>query len=137
MRLKVQTLKSLLWVANAVVGAAIVALLLYLVLHVRVKAPKEHRLDQKTLDAVVAVKPSIETRERTAGVNWPELENLHKLNITGKDPPPPPTPEDVNPNRPPPLKPIEEVLVIKNIWFDGGGTGTRVYLHYLEDGQAG
>jgi len=137
MRLKVQTLKSLLWFGNALAAAAILFLLADLVMNVRVKAPKEWRIDEKELQKAMAVKPTIESRERGTGINWSQLESLHKLNVTGKEPPPPP--ENVTtPDSPQPLKPIADVLQVNFItYFSNDSTQCFAQVHYKEDGPVG
>jgi hypothetical protein len=136
MRIKVQTLKSLLWIGNALMGAAILALFVDLWFNVKQKGPREWRLDKKVFEKAIAVSPSIETRGRTSGVNWSQLRNLHELNVTGKEPPPPPPPDESTTGPAPPLKPITDVLEIKALIYASDDSSIRaVSLRYKEDGD--
>lgn len=139
MRLKVQTIKTLVWLGCALACAAILGLLVYIFLRVVPEIKDANKKRQKDLTAriqkAVAVQPTIKARERAQAINWPQLENLHKLNVTGKEPPPPPPPEEiVDGNTPPPLQPIHEVLVVRSVIAKSNDpSGGFATIHYKAD----
>lgn len=139
MRLKVQTIKTLVWLGCAIAGAAILGLLTYIFLRVVPEIQDKSKKRQKDLSSriqkAVSVSPTIKARERAQAINWPELDNLHKLNVTGKEPPPPPERTDsTDENAPPPLKPIAEVITVRSvIAIDGAPTRGYATIAYVGD----
>lgn len=139
MRLKVQTIKTLVWFGCALSCAAILGLLVYIFLRVVPEIKDANKKRQKDLTAriqkAVGVQPTIKARERAQAINWGELENLHKLNVTGKEPPPPPAPDEiVDGNAPPPLQPIHEVLVVRSVISKSNNpSGGFATIHYKAD----
>jgi hypothetical protein len=120
MRLKVQTIKTLVWFAIALLVAAIIGLLVYIFLNVVPVIQDKQKKRSKDLAAKIQkaqdVQPTIKARERTAGIDGSQLDNVRLLNITGRDPPPPEVAVDpTDANKPPPLQPITEVLTVSHI----------------------
>lgn len=136
MRLKVQTLRTLLWLGNLLVIVAIAVLLGQAYMATKGKGKKKVSpfLPPERIEEALKAEASIKQRESSGAQAWATYDSCYRLNITGKEPPPPPPPDDpreIIPN----LKPITEVIRVD--MFVVGADGGYASVRYLEDGHLG
>lgn len=137
MRIKVQTLKTLLWLLIAVAFAAILGLLVYIFMRVVpiIKDTNKARARgiEKSIKTALAVSPTIKARERSTGLNWSDYENLRNLNVTGKEPPKVEDPTASATPKSLDLKKVEEVLSIKYIVSGNTANDSAVAIKYKDE----
>ncbi len=136
MRLKVQTLRTLLWLGNLLVIVAIAVLLgqAYMATKGKGKKKVSAYLPPERIEEAMKAEASIKQQEASGEQAWPTYDSCYLLNVTGKEPPPPPTidePDEALPN----LKPITEVIRVD--MFVVGGDGGYASIRYIEDGHLG
>lgn len=130
LRLKVQTLRTLLWTGNLLVVLAIAGLLvkMYLV----GKKGNPYLPPDRIVDAMRA-EASIERRQQGGVQQWSLYEGTWKLNVTGREPPPPPEIAEAQPIKEE-IRPIMDVVRVDMI---ATGLQPRASIRYLEDGHLG
>lgn len=138
LRMKVQSIRTLLWVGNLAVIVAIAALLVKIYMGSREKGPaklfaylaKEKIKDQATV-------PPRDVGDGGDGAqHWPLYAATYSLNVTGKEPPAVVVDDDEPDDVIPDLKPIEDVLRVDLMYYVGP-EGSSARLRYLEDGPLG
>ncbi len=131
LRLKVRTIRALLWAGNIVVFLGIAALVMQIVQENR--PGRNPYLPGDTISKAINVQADIVTRDRAGGQNWDELKACWELNVTGKEPPP----EELEAGTEaaaPALQPIEEVLKVRLV-VAGGAKASYAKISYLADEQ--
>lgn len=140
MRIKVQTLKSLLWIGNVLAFAAILGLLAHIFLNVRPKIAGKKVSDEINRKIELAQKngkTSIVAREKSSTLSGSDIANIKGLNITGRDPPPPPKEVEQNTNAPPPMQPIDEVIALRyHVYSSNSSRPKEAQIIYLADPPA-
>lgn len=141
LRLKVQSIRSILWVGNLLVIVAIAALLAKIYMGSRAKGSAKlfAYLDpQKIEEQWKDVSANSGGSAGQTAQHWKLYRTTYDLNVTGKEPPP--APDVVNPNESeaPPMKPITDVIrvdLVSFLWDDAVENHARI--RYLEDGPLG
>ncbi len=137
LRMKVQTMRTLLWVGNLAVILAIGALLVKIFLGTRQKGPANlfAYLDKEKIEAAAEV-PPVEVGDGGRGAqHWPLYDATHSLNVTGKEPPAPEVVDTTEAEAVPDLKPIVDVLRVDLMTISPEGSWAKI--RYLEDGPLG
>lgn len=135
LRLKVQTLRSLLWLGNLIALVGIILVIVKMYLGATGKSKIFERIKNKRIVEAMKVEPSIKGRSTDNSRDWDLFESCWTLNVTGKEPPKPVEVIDEAPEAPK-LRPIEEVIQVDMIVAMGddiGYCGVR-YIAEAEDG---
>lgn len=126
LRLRVQTIRSLLWLGNLIVILAIAGLLANIAMKRDKLTP---RLDVKEIERYMKASGTIETGGGRHLLDWSEYKKLWTLNVVGKDPPPPPAPVDPRATAPvAQAKPITDVVRVVFV-----GAPVVAQMVYVED----
>lgn len=133
MRLKVQTLRNLLWLANFVVVLAIAGLLVRIYLGNRRPAPQRMfaYLPNERIEAAMRVERSEDASVRAAARDWPLFASTYTLNVTGKEEVTEgPAVAEEGPAETE-IRPIEDVLAVEMMLVAGDQSYARI--RYLDE----
>lgn len=133
-RMRVQTIRSMLWLGNLVVAAGVGVALVNIVQQHR-KGTLTDWLAPQEIEKRLSVPGTIQALDNKNDLaEWPEYGALWKLNVTGKEPPAPVEVAKTNTETVvQPMKPIEDVLEV--VFAFANSTDGLASIHYLEDGD--
>lgn len=136
LRMKIQTIRSLLWVGNLLAISGIALLIGKLYVGNRPGSKMFESISNDKIEIATRVESSIPPRSTGGSRDWSQLDNCWKLNVTGKEDRKVVETGDGPGPKAQPLKPIDEVLRV-DMMLAAGPKSSRASLHYLEDGDSG
>ncbi|MFH0946043.1 MAG: PDZ domain-containing protein [Planctomycetota bacterium] len=132
LRMKIQTIRSLLWIGNLLAISGIALLIGKLYVGNRPGSKMFEYIPPDRISKAMEVEATIKVADKGPNRDWGLLDNCWKLNVTGKEEAK--KVEKAGGDEPKPkLKPIEEVLRVE--MMIAAGTRSRASIHYLEDGD--
>lgn len=131
-RIKVQSMRSLLWLGNFLVFAGIALLLVQIFVASRSKGKLLASMPQEKIDDQLKGDASIQKSARGQQMDWKQFHNLWELNVTGKEPPPPPDPTKDAEAAVPTLTPIENCVAVDLVQYAKNQQLAWAQLRYLE-----
>ena len=132
LRVKIQKIRSLLWIGNLLTFCGIALLIGRLYVGSRPGSEMFAYIPNKLIEAAVKVDGTIKPPGKNRGLDISRLSNCWQLNVTGELEETGLVPPEVE-IKTPPLRPIEEVLRVEMIV--AAHNFSRAAIHYLKGGD--